>query len=147
MDNKIENTEKGVDNPAFELNAAEIQGKENPDNFDAETVIFEDLPANDFNHLDTFLDKFQKCQLKLCTGSSNKSIKLIVKVILVILCKIYFIGAIVHHIQSENPELDFCHGFGFLVIFVVFIDLCFFYYKLLKPCVIVWLETSQGLKH
>ena len=146
MDNKIENTEKGIDNPAFELNAAEIQCKENPENFDSEIATFQDLPPNDFNHMETFLDKFQKCQQKLCTGS-NKTVKLIIKVVLVILCKIYFIGAIVHQIQSGKTELDFCHGFGFLVIFVVFIDLCFFYYKLLKPCVSVWLETSQGLKN
>ena len=48
--------------------------------------------------------------------------------------------------MDPNITLDFCNGFGFLVILTIVIDWSLFYYKILVPIVQKWIKTSEGHK-
>ena len=65
-------------------------------------------------------------------------------------CKIYFIVAVINFIEAQkldpNIPLDFCNGFGFLIIMTIIIDWSLFYYKILVPMVEKWIKTSGGHK-
>ena len=74
----------------------------------------------------------------------------ILKCLIFILFKIYFIVAVINFIEAQkldpNITLDFCNGFGFLVILTIVIDWSLFYYKILVPIVQKWIKTSEGHK-
>ena len=74
----------------------------------------------------------------------------ILKCFIFILFKIYFIVAVINFIEAQkldpNISLNFCNGFGFLVILTIVIDWSLFYYKILVPIVQKWIKTSEGHK-
>ena len=47
---------------------------------------------------------------------------------------------------NDDLNLDFCNGFGFLLLLTIVIDLSLFYYKIIKPYFIKWIKTAEGEK-
>ena len=143
MTNMNENMEKGVDNLGFELTPDDSEQVKV--NFGE--IYFEDLPKK-LNVIESFFEKIHSYFDS--SKFDNSKINIVFKVIVMILCKVYFICAVLHFIQKKNLNddlnLDFCNGFGFLLLLTIVIDLSLFYYKIIKPYFTKWIKTTEGEK-
>ena len=90
--------EKGVDNLGFELTPDDSEQVKV--NFDE--TYFEDLPKK-LNVIETFFEKIHSYFHS--SNVNNSKINIFFKVIVMILCKVYFICAVLHFIQKVDFRL------------------------------------------
>lgn len=111
----VETTIKGIENPAFELQeTTKIQS--------IEVIEFEDLPLEEFNKLQTFIKSFHD-KLNQCWQDDkySKIIWVLFKVLILVLYTIYFIFASIHYHENDSELLDWCNGFGLLILLTIVI--------------------------
>lgn len=131
----------GLDNPGLDLDPEDpIIATFPKSNID----IFEDLPEPELNRVQKLLAKSHSFVYSLLSQSKyEKYLTLAIKIGLGVLCKIYFIAAILHYTNGNN-NIEWCDGFGFLLILTVFVDFTIVYFYLLKPTVMKMLESQRG---
>ena len=103
---KGKNIEEGVDNPAFIDENEIIKENTTEEKIDLSDSEFEDLEEPDLNIVQKSIEKIHKNLSKCSDHNKDTKYKNKIKyakwILIFILFKIYFIGAIIHHVNSKN---------------------------------------------
>ena len=135
----------GIENPAFEDTENHIE-KIQEISQKSEFSEFEDLPDPEFNIVQKWMDKIHNFVTKFFTQEEKfqRKFQFVKWIGIALAFHIYFIWAIIHFTQQENPDLGWCEGLGFLIILTLVLDLCLIYGFLVKPAMKKLLQTKNG---